>query len=312
MIQNNSFPKVIFFGTPDFAVESLDAILNASIPVLAVVTTPDKPAGRGRKIQTSAIKDFAVEKNLPVLQPENLKDADFLKELSSYNADLFIVVAFRMLPEVVWNMPPLGTINAHASLLPKYRGAAPIHWAIINGETETGVTTFQLRQEIDTGPLLLQEKIKISKEDTLETLYNKLKIVAGTILVKTINGIANNSISSKEQEWTKDLPLAPKVDRNTGKIDWNKKSEEIYNLIRGLNPFPTATCDFEGEVMKVFKSSFSLDKEKNFEIGSMDTDKKSYIRFRTRDGWLNILEAQLAGKRRMDIKDLLRGYRWKD
>jgi len=312
MIQNNSFPKVIFFGTPDFAVESLDAILNASIPVLAVVTTPDKPAGRGRKIQTSAIKDFAVEKNLPILQPENLKDADFLKELSSYNADLFIVVAFRMLPEVVWNMPPLGTINAHASLLPKYRGAAPIHWAIINGETETGVTTFQLRQEIDTGPLLLQEKIKISKEDTLETLYNKLKIVAGTILVKTINGIANNSISSKEQEWTKDLPLAPKVDRNTGKIDWNKKSEEIYNLIRGLNPFPTATCDFEGEVMKVFKSSFSLDKEKNFEIGSMDTDKKSYIRFRTRDGWLNILEAQLAGKRRMDIKDLLRGYRWKD
>lgn len=312
MIQNNSFPKVIFFGTPDFAVESLDAILNASIPVLAVVTTPDKPAGRGRKIQTSAIKDFAVEKNLPILQPENLKDADFLKELSSYNADLFIVVAFRMLPEVVWNMPPLGTINAHASLLPKYRGAAPIHWAIINGETETGVTTFQLRQEIDTGPLLLQEKIKISKEDTLETLYNKLKIAAGTILVKTINGIANNSISSKEQEWTKDLPLAPKVDRNTGKIDWNKKSEEIYNLIRGLNPFPTATCDFEGEVMKVFKSSFSLDKEKNFEIGSMDTDKKSYIRFRTRDGWLNILEAQLAGKRRMDIKDLLRGYRWKD
>lgn len=312
MIQNNSFPKVIFFGTPDFAVESLDAILNASIPVLAVVTTPDKPAGRGRKIQTSAIKDFAVEKNLPILQPENLKDTDFLKELNSYDADLFIVVAFRMLPEVVWNMPPLGTINAHASLLPKYRGAAPIHWAIINGETETGVTTFQLRQEIDTGPLLLQEKIKISKEDTLETLYNKLKIVAGTILVKTINGIANNSISSKEQEWTKDLPLAPKVDRNTGKIDWNKKSEEIYNLIRGLNPFPTATCDFEGEVMKVFKSSFSLDKEKNFEIGSMDTDKKSYIRFRTRDGWLNILEAQLAGKRRMDIKDLLRGYRWKD
>src|SRR5690625_1606474 len=304
MIQNNSFPKVIFFGTPDFAVESLDAILNASIPVLAEVTTPDKPAGRGRKIQTSAIKDFAVEKNLPILQPENLKDTDFLKELNSYDADLFIVVAFRMLPEVVWNMPPLGTINAHASLLPKYRGAAPIHWAIINGETETGVTTFQLRQEIDTGPLLLQEKIKISKEDTLETLYNKLKIVAGTILVKTINGIANNSISSKEQEWTKDLPLAPKVDRNTGKIDWNKKSEEIYNLIRGLNPFPTATCDFEGEVMKVFKSSFSLDKEKNFEIGSMDTDKKSYIRFRTRDGWLNILEAQLAGKRRMDIKDL--------
>lgn len=310
MTKLNSPPKVLFFGTPDFAVASLQALLKASIEVAAVITAPDRPAGRGRKIQTSAVKDCAIEHNLPVLQPEKLRDEDFLETLKSYQADLFIVVAFRMMPEEVWNMPPLGTINIHASLLPKYRGAAPIHWAIINGEKETGVTSFQLRQDIDTGPILLQKKIPILKEDTLESMYYKLMDLGAELLIETVNGLFNNTLEAQKQSWTEGTALAPKVNKETGAIDWNNTCEAIFNLVRGLYPFPATYTTFENETLKVYAVEPKTDASDKNPIGTMDSDKKTYIRYKAKDGWIHILEAQLPGKRRMKVDDLLRGYRW--
>lgn len=312
MTKNNSQKtKVLFFGTPDFAVTSLEALLKnkESIEVLAVVTAPDKPAGRGRRLSPSDVKIAAEAHDLPILQPSNLKDSDFIEAIKAYEADLFIVVAFRMLPEEVWNMPPLGTINVHASLLPKYRGAAPIHWAIINGEKETGVTTFRLRHEIDTGPLLMQKSLPILEEDTLESMYGKLMHLGADLLIETVHGLQNDSIKPIEQEWSEHLPAAPKIHKQTGAIDWEKSCNDIFNLVRGLNPFPSAFCDFEGQSMKVFAVEKEII-EDDVNVGTMQTDQKSFVKFKAKDGWIHIKEAQLPGKRRMGIENILRGYRW--
>lgn len=310
MTIKNSIPKILFFGTPDFAVASLQALLSMDVEVAAVITATDKPAGRGRKVQTSAVKTFAEEKGLLVLQPDNLKEESFLKQLRNLHADLFVVVAFRMLPEEVWNMPPHGTINIHASLLPKYRGAAPIHWAIINGEKETGVTSFQLRQQIDTGPILLQKKTPILPEDTLETMYAKLMKLGAELLIETVEAIFTDNIHPIVQNLEEPTPSAPKINKETGAIDWNKEVKTIDHLVRGLYPFPGTFCTFNGENLKIFKVSYTIDNEDQQAIGSVQSDKKTYLKFKAKDGWINILEAQLPGKRRMPIEDLLRGYRW--
>ena len=238
-----SRPRIIFMGTPEFAVASLDALVSAGHNIVGVITAPDKPSGRGMKLNESAVKQYAKEKGLHILQPEKLKNPQFLEELKSLKADLQVVVAFRMLPEVVWNMPPLGTINLHASLLPQYRGAAPINWAVINGEKETGVTTFKLQHEIDTGNVLMQETILIGENETAGELHNKMKTVGATLLLKTVNGLANGELKEIPQSSIAkpaDIRHAPKIFTETAKIDWTKPVDEIHNLIRGLSPYPAA------------------------------------------------------------------------
>jgi methionyl-tRNA formyltransferase len=291
-------------GTPDFAVPSLELLIEHGFDVAAVVTAPDKPAGRGLKIQYSAVKEAALKYNIPVLQPEKLKDENFIEELRSYQANLFIVVAFRMLPEIIWQMPSIGTFNLHGSLLPKYQGAAPINWAIINGEKETGCTTFFLKHQIDTGDVLLQEKIVMEDDDTFETVYNKLKVIGADLVLKTVRMIESENYTAIPQQGA---PIhAPKIYKETGLIDWNKSCVTINNLIRGLNPFPSAWFVHQGKSIKIFKASTTVEST-NAQPGTIVSDNKSFAKIACADGWLNLLEIQMEGKKRMLIQDFLKG-----
>lgn len=303
--------RIIFMGTPDFAVESLKALLESGYNVVAVVTTPDKPAGRGQKIHQSPVKVFATQHNIPVLQPEKLRNPEFLEQLKSYNADIQVVVAFRMLPEVVWNMPPMGTINVHASLLPQYRGAAPINHAIINGEKESGVTTFKLQHEIDTGHILLSSKVAIADTDTAGILHDKLMVEGAKLLIRTLEGLKNNSITPTPQDQIDAgaLKHAPKIFKEDCLIDWNNSSEKIYNLIRGLSPYPAAFTLMQGKVLKIYEATYELATH-NDPIGSFKSDGKTYLKFATADGYLNLLSVQIEGKKRMKVDEFLRGYRF--
>ncbi|MDP4261912.1 MAG: methionyl-tRNA formyltransferase [Bacteroidota bacterium] len=312
-------------GTPEFAVASLDALIKAGYTIAGVVTAPDKPAGRGMKMQQSEVKKYALKHGLQVLQPEKLKDPSFLEELKSLQADLQVVVAFRMLPEVVWNMPPKGTINLHGSLLPQYRGAAPINWAVINGEKETGVTTFKLKHEIDTGDILLQESFPIGENETAGEVHDKMKEIGAQLLVKTVQGIAEgilketpqSSVVSSELPVTDSPPTphpsplkpAPKIFSSTCNIDWTKTTEEIHNLIRGLSPFPGAFTELGDQTIKIFKSEKEL-LVPTSRPGRWESDKKTYLKFACKDGYIHLKDVQLEGKKRMLIEDFLRGYRF--
>jgi methionyl-tRNA formyltransferase len=302
--------RIVFFGTPDFAVASLSALVDAGANVVAVVTAPDKPAGRGMQLKPSAVKEYALSKDIPVLQPEKLKNPDFIKQLEYLSADLHVVVAFRMLPEIVWNMPPMGTINVHASLLPQYRGAAPINWAIINGETETGVTTFKLKHEIDTGNILMQDRVVILPEDNIGTLYEKLMKAGGELLVKTVQGFADGTLKELPQQEvsTSELKHAPKIFKEDTRINWNKPVVSIHNLIRGMSPVPAAFTMLGDKFLKIYKSHYEQVAHGK-EIGSHETDNKTYFRFAASDGWLYADDIQQEGKKRMDVKSFLAGYR---
>ena len=298
-------------GTPEFAVAPLEALLHAGYRIKAVVTVADKPAGRGQKLQMSAVKEFALANDLVVLQPVKLKDPDFIEQLKSIDADLFVVVAFRMLPEIVWSMPRLGTLNLHGSLLPKYRGAAPINYAIINGESETGVTTFFIKHEIDTGAILLQEKIDISADETAGELHDRMMIIGANLVVKTVDAIRSNTIQPVPQDMLLLEPShAPKIFKQDCKIDCSRNPVELYNLIRGLSPFPAAYLEFlkrDGTVMsmKVFKCNVV---KGDSLPGSVMTDSKTYLNIGVFGGFLSLLEVQLAGKKRMSIEEFLRGF----
>lgn len=298
--------SIVFFGTPEFAVASLRTLIEAGCQVKAVVTAPDKPAGRGRKLQQSAVKEYASTQNLEILQPEKLRDNNFLSRLREINADLHIVVAFRMLPELVWNMPPLGTINVHASLLPQYRGAAPINWAIIHGEVKTGVTTFRLKHEIDTGNILLQKEVEILPEDNAGTLYERLMTEGANLLLETVEAIAKDEIVPVPQSNSKSISHAPKLLKETGRIDWNRKSEEIHNLIRGLAPYPGAYTLLQEKIFKIWRAEF-IKEQHDEQPGSYRTDNKTFLRFASTDGWIDCKEIQMEGKKRMSIADFLRG-----
>lgn len=293
-------------GTPEFAVGSLQVLVENDWPVVAVVTAPDRKKGRGQVVIPSAVKEYAVSKNIPVLQPTNLKAAEFIEELKSYKANLQVVVAFRMLPEVVWQMPSLGTFNLHASLLPNYRGAAPINWAIINGEKETGVTTFFLKKEIDTGEIILQEKEPITDRDTVGSLYSRLMHKGGRLVLKTVEQIANENVITQPQAESSDNNPAPKIFKDTCEINWQLPFAEVNNFVRGLNPYPAAWTTLDGKTCKIFtidKASISIGNKTEEVI----TDHKSKIYMRCADGWADILELQLEGKKRMKTTDLLRG-----
>ncbi|MBP6625646.1 MAG: methionyl-tRNA formyltransferase [Chitinophagaceae bacterium] len=299
--------RIIFLGTPDFAVASLNALIVHKFDVVAVVTAPDKPAGRGMKLQQSAIKKYALEHNIPVLQPEKLKDPNFLGELKSFQADLQVVVAFRMLPEVVWNMPRLGTINVHASLLPNYRGAAPINWAIIRGEKVTGVTTFKLLHQIDTGHILLQQAIDISETDTAGTLHDKLMLAGATLLIQTIEKLEAGELKEIPQNLTdENIQHAPKIFTETCQINWKKPAKEIQQLIRGLSPYPAAFTFLLNKKMKIFSAEI-IEPTENKSTGEYATDNKTYLHMYTIDGAISILELQPEGKTRMTVQDYLRG-----
>ena len=302
---------IVFMGTPPFAVASLDALVKAGFSIVSVVTAPDKPAGRGLQLQQSAVKKYAVENNLPVLQPTKLKDPAFIEALKVLDAQLFVVVAFRMLPEVVWDMPPMGTINVHGSLLPSYRGAAPINWAVINGEKETGVTTFKLKAAIDTGNILLQDKLPISESDTAGTIHDKMMVLGANLLVTTLTGLINNSLTEKDQETIIDndptlLKHAPKIFTETCTINWTEDATSIYNLIRGLSPFPGALTKLDDKILKIFESTKEISSHAN-KLGSVITDSKTYLKFACADGYVNVLGLQLEGKKRMKVADFLRG-----
>jgi methionyl-tRNA formyltransferase len=304
--------RIIFMGTPEFAVASLDALVNEGCNIVGVITAPDKPAGRGMQLQQSAVKKYALEKDLHILQPEKLKNNLFIEELRSLKADMQIVVAFRMLPEIVWNMPPMGTINVHASLLPNYRGAAPINWAIINGETETGITTFKLQQEIDTGNILMQEKTSIGENKTAGELHDKLKMLGADVLIKTIKKIADGNLNGIPQSEIRnpksEIKHAPKITSETCKIDWNKKAEDIFNLIRGLSPYPTAFTYLHDKMLKIYFGKKEI--VNHYKVnGDFETDGKTFLKFACSSGFIHCTDVQLQGKKRMLIEDFLRGYR---
>lgn len=301
--------RIVFMGTPDFAVASLQALVEAGFEIAGVVTAADKPAGRGQKISESAVKKYAVEKGLNVLQPIKLKDPAFIDELRMLNAELQVVVAFRMLPEIVWSMPPKGTINLHASLLPQYRGAAPINHAIINGERVTGVTTFFLKQEIDTGDIILSEEVDIADTDTAGDLHDKLMTVGAALLLKTVNAIAAGNFKETAQDMTEEIKHAPKIFKEFCEIDWNQPAGEIYNLIRGLSPYPTAFTKLQGKTLKIFKAELEIT-EPGISVGGFLTDGKTYLKFAARNGFIKLKDVQLEGKKRMLIEELLRGLRF--
>ncbi|MEY2639885.1 MAG: hypothetical protein RIR90_1367 [Bacteroidota bacterium] len=293
-------------GTPEFAVASLNALVEAGCNVVGVVTAPDKPAGRGMQLQQSAVKQYAVSKNIPVLQPEKLKAPAFLDELAALKADLQVVVAFRMLPEVVWNMPPMGTINVHGSLLPQYRGAAPINWAIINGESATGVTTFQLQHAIDTGNMLMQEVIPITDTMTAGELHDTMKMVGASLLVETIKGLATGSIQAQPQQDAADLKHAPKLFTSNCTIDWHKPVHEVYNLMRGLSPYPGALTHLNGKILKIYRAE-KIMKTVAETPGTFVSDNQTHIDVACTDGYLRLTEIQLEGKKKMAVSDFLRG-----
>lgn len=303
----NSKHRIVFLGTPDFAAASLQALIEHSFNVVAVVTAPDKPQGRGKKVGMSAVKMLAVRHDLPVLQPTNLKSDAFIQELRNYQADLQIVVAFRMLPEVVWDMPPLGTFNLHASLLPQYRGAAPINWAIINGEKETGVTTFFLKHEIDTGAIIYQETEPIHPNDTVGDLYDRLMEKGARLVVKTAAAIQSGEYPQEPQLISGALKSAPKIFKDNCQINWDRSSQEVLNFIRGLSPYPGAWTHFEEKTLKIFKAQIINDVSAS-KTGILKIEHDRLL-VKTSDGTIAIEELQMEGKKRMKTADFLRGYK---
>lgn len=313
--------RIVYMGTPDFAVESLRCLVEGGYNVVGVVTGPDKPVGRhGSVLQPTPVKQYAVEHGLRVLQPERLKDEVFIEELRSLQADLQIVVAFRMLPEVVWSMPPLGTFNLHASLLPQYRGAAPINWAVINGDTETGVTTFFLKHEIDTGAVIRQVRVHISETDCVGDVHDRLMLLGGSVVCDTVDAIIDGTAEATPQEEmiTEELRPAPKIFKDTCRIDWNRPAKQVYDFIRGLSPYPAAwttlvASDGTEQVVKIYESVLcdvaSGLSGVSHPCGSIETDGKTYMNVYSSDGLLSIKNLQLAGKKRMCIEDFLRGFR---
>ena len=303
-------PRIIFMGTPDFAVPSLQRLVEAGYNIAGVITAPDKPSGRGMQMNESAVKKYAFSKGLKILQPEKLKNPDFLNELRELRADLQVVVAFRMLPEVVWNMPPMGTINLHGSLLPQYRGAAPINWVIINGEKETGVTTFKLQHEIDTGNILLQKKIKISDTENAGELHDEMMEVGADLLLETVSKLVKGNLKEIAQQNIESSKLhhAPKIFTETCEINWQKSVDEIYNLIRGLSPYPAAFTSLNNKKLKIFNAEKEFMNAKE-NPGSIITDNNSFLKFACNNGYISITELQLEGKKKMPVKDFLRGWR---
>ena len=308
--------RIVYMGTPDFAVESLRCLVEGGYNVVGVITMPDKPAGRGHKLQFSPVKQYALEHSLPLLQPEKLKDEAFFEALREWKADLQIVVAFRMLPEVVWNMPRLGTFNLHASLLPQYRGAAPINWAVINGDTETGITTFFLRHEIDTGEVIQQVRIPIADTDDVGIVHDKLMMLGGKLVTETVDAILNDAVKPIPQEEMAvvgELRPAPKIFKDTCRIDWNQPVKRIYDFIRGLSPYPAAWSELvqpDGEtvVMKIFETE-KIIQSHQLTPGTLLTDGKTYIHVAAADGIIGIRALQLPGKKRLKTDELLRGFR---
>lgn len=298
-------------GTPAFAVASLDALVQAGCNIVAVITAPDKPAGRGMKLNESEVKKYAMEKGLNLLQPVKLKDPEFINMLRNLKADLQIVVAFRMLPEIVWNMPPMGTINLHGSLLPQYRGAAPINWALINGDKFTGVTTFKLKHEIDTGDILLRKEIPLGENDTAGELHDRMKEIGADLLVETVKGLEAGTLNEVPQEYTpgEDIRHAPKIFTDTCKIDWIKTSTEVHNLIRGLSPFPGAFTTIQNKTLKIYRS-VNKPEISGGEPGQISTDHKNWLRFSCGQGTVEVLELQMEGKKRMGVQDFLKGFRF--
>ncbi len=298
--------RIIFMGTPEFAVPSLEILVESKYNVVAVITAPDKPQGRGQKLVPSPVKECALRHHIPVLQPTNLKSPAFLETLKSYHANLQIVVAFRMLPEAVWAMPQLGTFNLHGSLLPQYRGAAPINWAIINGEKETGVTTFFLKHEIDTGSIIFQEKEPIHDSDTVGTLYERLMHKGAKLVLKTVQAIERGEHPSNPQPEGVAIKHAPKIFKETCQINWNQPAEAVRNFVRGLSPYPTAWTNLNGKTYKIFAVSLT-DSKMPGHPGDIDTDQKSYVRVKATDGWLQVDELQPEGKRKMRPQEFLAG-----
>lgn len=299
--------RIVFMGTPDFAVASLKALVEAGCSIVGVITAPDKAAGRGMKIQQSAVKQYAVSQQLLVLQPEKLKDPEFLGQLKNLQADLQVVVAFRMLPELVWNMPPLGSINVHGSLLPDYRGAAPINRAVMNGETKTGVTTFKLQHQIDTGNILMQESMSIAPDETASSVHDRMKELGASLLIQTIKALATNSLEEKPQSFSPIDKHAPKIFTKDCEINWHQPCINIYNHIRGLAEFPGAFTFLQENVLKIFRAKKEIITDTR-EPGTMITDGKTYIKFKSLDGYIHATDIQLAGKKRMTTEDFLRGY----
>ena len=306
--------KIVYMGTPDFAVEPLRCLVEDGYNVVGVITMPDKPAGRGHKIQYSPVKQYALEHNLPLLQPEKLKDEAFIEALRAWKADLQIVVAFRMLPEVVWAMPPLGTFNLHASLLPQYRGAAPINWAVINGDTETGITTFFLKHEIDTGEVIQQVRIPIADTDDVGIVHDKLMILGGKLVVETVDAILAGTVHSVPQETliTEELRPAPKIFKDTCRIRWDQPVKRVYDFVRGLSPYPAAWTELRKpdgsvETLKIFQTA-KIEQAHQLPTGTIRTDGKAYLHVAVLGGFIDILSLQLPGKKRLPVAELLRGY----
>ncbi|MEX2564777.1 MAG: methionyl-tRNA formyltransferase [Cyclobacteriaceae bacterium] len=304
----NKALKIIYMGTPEFAVPPLELLISQSWNIVAVITAVDKPQGRGRQLLPSPVKETALKHGIPVLQPPNLKAADFIEKLQSYQADLQVVVAFRMLPEVVWNRPPLGTFNLHASLLPNYRGAAPINWAIINGEKETGVTTFLLKHDIDTGNILFQEKEPIHPEDNVGSLYDRLKKKGAALVLKTVEALASNQVKATRQNEEKFLHHAPKIYKETCMINWNQPAIHIHNLVRGLSPYPAAWTMLKDKTCKIFQTEILQEDNDTLQPGEYVTNNKDFLYYQTKNGMISILELQLEGKKKMKIEDFLRGH----
>lgn len=293
-------------GTPDFAVASLDALVAAGQEVVGVVTAPDRPSGRGQKINQSAVKKYAVEKALQVLQPEKLKAPEFLSDLQALNADVFVVVAFRMLPEVVWAMPPKGTFNLHGSLLPKYRGAAPIHWAVMNGESETGVTTFFLDHKIDTGEIIAQEKMLIGPDETTGEVHDRMMVLGADLVTQTVADIESGKLRTQAQQHSEDMPHAPKIFRQDCQVDWQQPLDAVYNKIRGLSPYPGAWTFLEGKTLKLQRVSKQVE-EHALSVGSLLQDANA-LKVAVDGGFIVVEELQLEGKRRMRADEFVRGY----
>ena len=310
------FPRIVFFGTPDFAVQSLERLVGEGYPVVAVVTAADKPAGRGLAEKASPVKEFALSAGIPVLQPLNMKDPLFIDQLSSYKPDLQIVIAFRMMPKVVWALPPMGTFNLHASLLPQYRGAAPINRAVMNGETETGVTTFFLNEQIDTGRIILSERVTIGSDETAGELHDRLMVTGADLVVRTVERIVSGTIDEIQQESLigdpASLKQAPKIFREDCRIDWNREVQEVYNFIRGLSPHPGAFTELQmndgtEHVLKIFRAYFEPG-EFGRHPGEIITDGKTFLKMGTKSGMIDIKTLQLSGRKVMNSGDFLRGF----
>ena len=313
--------RIVYMGTPDFAVESLRCLVEGGYNIVGVITMPDKPIGRhGSVLQPSPVKQYAVEQGLKVLQPEKLKDETFIEELRSLKADLQIVVAFRMLPEVVWSMPPMGTFNLHASLLPQYRGAAPLNWAIINGETETGITTFFLKHEIDTGKVIQQVRVPIEETDNVGIIHDKLMLLGGKLVTETVDNILAGTINPIEQRILEDdasqLKPAPKIFRETCQINWlEKNTKQVYDFIRGLSPYPAAWTTLQSpngkaQEVKIYEAAKEQPANDSIAIGEIVSDGKNYLKVKTSDGYIDIKTLQLSGKKRMAVSEFLRGFKY--